>query len=91
MAVLTTGVGAALLLSGAVLYLRARQRYDEVKASCPCREGSFSDWQKLTNLSYGLMAVGGAGVGLGGAYWALSVSQGRGQGTSALLLGEGRF
>jgi hypothetical protein len=90
-AVLTTGVGAALLLSGAVLYFRAQQRFNEVKASCPCREGSFSDWQNLTNLSYGLLAVGGAGVAVGGTYWALSVSRDGQRGSSALLAIDGRF
>lgn len=90
-AVLTTGVGAALLLSGAVLYVRARQRFDEAKASCPCRQGSFSDWQKLTNLSYGLLAVGGAGVAVGGTYWALSASRDGARGSSAFLAIDGRF
>lgn len=90
-AVLTTGVGAALLLSGAVLYLRAHQRFNEVKASCPCREGSFSDWQNLTNLSYVLLAVGGAGVAVGGTYWALSVSRDGARGSSAFLAIDGRF
>jgi tetratricopeptide (TPR) repeat protein len=90
-AMLTTGVGAALLLSGAVLYFRARQRFDEVKASCPCRAGSFSDWQNLSNLSYGLLAVGGAGVAVGGTYWAISVSRDNAHGSSALLAIEGRF
>jgi hypothetical protein len=89
--VLTTGVGAALLLSGTVLYLRARHRFNEVKASCPCREGSFSDWQNLTNLSYGLLAVGGAGVAVGGTYWAISVSRDNAHGSSAFLGVDGRF
>ena len=90
-AVLTTGVGAALLLSGAVLYFRARQRFNEVKASCPCREGSFSDWQNLSNLSYGLLAVGGAGVAVGGTYWAISLSRDNAHGSSAFLAVDGRF
>jgi hypothetical protein len=90
-AVLTTGVGAALLLSGAVLYFRAHQRFNEAKATCPCPEGSFSDWQNLTNLSYGLLAVGGAGVALGGTYWAVSVSRDGPHGPSASLAIDGRF
>ena len=90
-AVLTTGVGAALLVTGAVLYFRARQRFHEAERTCPCPEGSFSDWQKLTNLSYGLMAVGGAGVVVGGTYWAISVSRDGARGSSAFLAVDGRF
>ncbi|MEO6599006.1 MAG: hypothetical protein ABIQ16_03980, partial [Polyangiaceae bacterium] len=90
-AVLTTGVGAALLLSGAVLYFRAHQRFSEAKASCPCREGSFSDWQNLTNLSYALLAVGGVGVAVGGTYWALSASRDGARGSTAFLGVDGRF
>jgi hypothetical protein len=74
-----------------VLYFRAQQRFNEVKASCPCREGSFSDWQNLTNLSYGLLAVGGAGVAVGGTYWALSASRDGARGSSAFLAINGRF
>ena len=90
-AVLTTGVGAALLLSGAVLYLRARQRFNEAERACPCPEGSFSDWQNLTRLSYGLMVAGGAGVALGGTFWVLSVNHGNARGPSAFLAVDGRF
>lgn len=90
-AVLTTGVGAALLLTGTVLYVRARQRFNEAKASCPCPEGSFSDWQNLTNLSYGLLIVGGAGVAIGGTYWAVSVSRDGAHGSGASLAVDGHF
>jgi len=90
-AVLTTGVGAALLLTGSVLYLRARQRFAEARRACPCREGSFSDWEKLSNLSYGLTAVGGAGVAVGGTFWVLGVSRDGPRAASAALSVSGTF
>ncbi len=90
-AVLTTGVSAALLLSGVVLYFRARQRFNEARASCPCPNGSFSDWQKLTDLSYGLMAVGGAGVAVGGTFWVLGIHRDKQRNPSAMLSVGGSF
>lgn len=90
-AVLTTGVGAALLLSGAVLYFRARSRFNEAERSCPCPEGTFSDWQKLTTLSYGLMAAGAGGMAVGGTFWVIGVSRDNAHGSSAFVSVDGRF
>jgi hypothetical protein len=71
-AVLTTGIGASLAIVGGILYLRARSRFEEAKATCPCPEGTYSDWQTLTTVSYGLMATGVVASGTGAAFWIFS-------------------
>ncbi|HEY6561781.1 MAG TPA: hypothetical protein VI072_31140 [Polyangiaceae bacterium] len=64
-AIVLTGAGATLGLAGAILYLRARAKYADAEASCPCEPGAFSTWETLTHVSYGLMAAGVLGTGSG--------------------------
>ena len=66
--ILTTATGAGLALTGGILYFRARSKFEQVKDSCPCPEGRFSNWQTVTTASYALLAVGGAAL-VGGAIW----------------------
>jgi tetratricopeptide (TPR) repeat protein len=71
-AILVTGAGAALGVAGGILYLRARAKYDQVERSCPCEPGSFSKWETLTTVSYGLMAAGAVGTASGVSWLLLS-------------------
>jgi hypothetical protein len=66
--VLVTGAGAALLVAGGVLYLRAWDKHREAERLCPCYPGTYSDWEVLSNVSYVLLSVGGATT-LGGLSW----------------------
>jgi hypothetical protein len=43
-----------------------------VDESCPCEPGSFSKWETLTNVSYGLMAAGLLGAGSGVSWMLLA-------------------
>jgi tetratricopeptide (TPR) repeat protein len=63
--IVLTGAGATLGVAGAILYLRARAKYAEAEESCPCEPGTFSTWETLTHVSYGLMAAGVLGTGSG--------------------------
>jgi hypothetical protein len=63
-----TAAGGVLAATGAILYWRARVKFDHVKDTCPCPEGQFSSWQTATYASYGLLAVGGATL-VGGLSW----------------------
>lgn len=67
--VVTIGAGAAVALTGGVIYLQARAKFDEVEATCPCEPGSFSGWETATDASYVLMAGGLAGVAAGLIWW----------------------
>jgi tetratricopeptide (TPR) repeat protein len=69
--VLLTGAGAALLVAGGVLYARAWDKHREAERICPCYPGSLSDWEVLTNISYVLLAVGGATTAGGVTWWAI--------------------
>jgi tetratricopeptide (TPR) repeat protein len=73
--ILTTATGAALAITGGVLYFRARSKFNEVKDSCPCPEGRFSNWQTVTTASYALLAVGGTALVGGAIWWALDRKQ----------------
>jgi len=73
--VVTTVAGAALAVTGGLIYWRARVKFNEVEASCPCAEGQFSSWQTLTTTSYALMAVGGSALVGGAIWWALDRKQ----------------
>lgn len=75
--VLTTVGGAALSITGGLMYWRARLKFNEVEASCPCTDGQFSGWQTVTSTSYALMAVGGAAVVGGAIWWALDRKKAR--------------
>jgi tetratricopeptide (TPR) repeat protein len=66
--ILLTGIGASMAIAGTILYARAKAKYDEAKAVCPCPDGEYSSWKTLTNVSYGLMASGAA-VTAGGVFW----------------------
>ena len=74
-AVLATGLGASMALAGGILYLRARAKFDEAEAACPCPEGTYSNWETLTSVSYALMATGVVVSGTGAAFWILSGTQ----------------
>jgi tetratricopeptide (TPR) repeat protein len=67
----TTAAGAAVALTGAILYWRARVKFDEVEPTCPCPEGSFSGWEKATTASYVMMGAG-ALAAAGGLVFQLS-------------------
>lgn len=73
--ILTTATGAALAITGGVLYFRARSKFNEVKDSCPCPEGRFSNWQTVTTASYALLAVGGTALVGGAIWWALDAKE----------------
>jgi tetratricopeptide (TPR) repeat protein len=66
--IVVTGVGAALAITGGVLYWQARVKFDQARGTCPCPEGEFSGWQTASYASYALLATGGAAM-LGGAIW----------------------
>jgi len=84
--VLLTGTGATLGVLGAVLYFRARAKFDEARAGCPCPSGSFSDWQALTDVSYGLMLAGAASTVVGTTWW-ISSSTAAAPGKQGAILG----
>ncbi len=52
------GVGAAVAVTGAVIYLQASAKFDEVESTCPCEPGEFSGWETATDASYVLMGAG---------------------------------
>jgi tetratricopeptide (TPR) repeat protein len=77
-AMITTGIGASLAIAGGILYLQARSKYDDARAVCPCPQGTYSDWETLTTVSYALMATGVVVSGTGAAFWIFSGSSGAG-------------
>jgi tetratricopeptide (TPR) repeat protein len=66
--IVVTGVGAALTVTGGILYWQARVKFDQARSICPCPDGQFSGWQAASYASYALLATGGAAL-LGGAIW----------------------
>src|SRR5690349_6080297 len=54
--ILLGSAGAALLIAGGVLYARASNEYDQAERKCPCYPGTLDKWQRLTTVSYALMA-----------------------------------
>ena len=66
---LTAAAGGAALLTGGILYLSARAKFNDVESTCPCAPGSFDGWQTTTDVSYVLMGAG-AVVAAGGLVWA---------------------
>jgi tetratricopeptide (TPR) repeat protein len=64
---LTLG-GGLIALSGLSLYARARVEFEEQKDRCPCPEGKFERWERITRTSYALMGAGGGTVA-GGLVW----------------------
>jgi tetratricopeptide (TPR) repeat protein len=88
---LTTGVGAALLVAGGVLYIRASQRYAEAEGECPCHPGTFSEWETLTRVSYGLLAAGGVTTAAGLGWWIAITPDVEPRRQEAVLRVSGRF
>lgn len=89
--VLVAGTGAALLVAGGVLYWRAWDKHREAERVCPCYPGTYSSWEVLTNVSYALMAVGGAALAGGVTWWAVGEPPKSGQPGSAMLGVSGAF
>lgn len=89
--VLVTGAGAALLVAGGVLYARAWDKHREAERRCPCYPGTYSSWEVLTNVSYALLAVGGATLGGGVTWWVVGEPARSGQPSRAQLGISGRF
>ena len=67
--IVTTGIGAAAAVTGGIIYLQARAKFDEVEATCPCEPGSFSGWETATDVSYLLMGAGAVTAGAGLIWW----------------------
>lgn len=89
--VLVAGTGAALLAAGGVLYARAWAKHREAEERCPCYPGTYSSWEVLTNVSYALLAVGGATLAGGVTWWFVGQPAKDGQPSQALLGVSGRF
>jgi hypothetical protein len=88
---LATGIGAAIAISGGALYLSARSKYDEARRVCPCPEGTYSEWETLTTVSYALMATGVVVSGTGAAFWIFSGKSDGSAPSGAGLRFTGRF
>jgi hypothetical protein len=89
--VLVAGAGTALLVAGGVLYWRAWDKHREAERICPCYPATYTSWEVLTNVSYALLAVGGATVAGGVTWWVVGEPARRGQPSHALLGVGGRF
>jgi len=89
--VLVTGTGAALLVAGGVLYARAWSKHHEAEKLCPCYPGTYSSWEVLTNVSYALLAVGGATLAGGITWWIATEPRTTTQPSRALLGISGKF
>jgi tetratricopeptide (TPR) repeat protein len=89
--ILVAGTGAALLVAGGVLYARAWDKHQEAERVCPCYPGTYDEWEVLTNVSYALLAVGGATLAGGVTWWAIARPSERDQPARAMLGISGRF
>jgi tetratricopeptide (TPR) repeat protein len=89
--IIVTGVSAAVGIAGVILYARARAKYDEVESTCPCQPGAFSNWETLTSVSYGLMAVGAVGTASGVSWYLLGGDNGSNAPHGFLIRGSARF
>lgn len=89
--VVVAGTGVALLVAGGVLYARAWDKHREAERVCPCYPGTYGTWEVLTNVSYALMAVGGAAVAGGVTWWAVGEPSGSQRPARAMLGISGRF
>jgi hypothetical protein len=88
---LVAGTGAALLVAGGVLYARAWDKHREAEKVCPCYPGTYDKWEVLTNVSYALLAVGGATLAGGVTWWAVARPSKQDEPAQALLGVSGRF
>ncbi len=89
--VLVTGAGAALLVAGGVLYARAWDKHREAERRCPCYPGTYATWEVLTNVSYAMLAVGGATLAGGVTWWVVGKPSKDSQPSYAILGLSGRF
>lgn len=89
--VLVAGTGAALLVAGGVLFARAWDKHREAEERCPCYPGTYSSWEVLTNVSYALLAVGGATLAGGVTWWVVGQPAKDAQPAQALLGVSGKF
>lgn len=89
--VLVAGTGTALLVAGGVLYARAWSKHREAEKRCPCYPGTYSSWEVLTNVSYALLAVGGATLAGGVTWWVVGQPAKDGQPSQAMLGVSGKF
>jgi tetratricopeptide (TPR) repeat protein len=89
--ILVAGTGAALLVAGGVLYARAWDKHQEAERACPCYPGTYDKWEVLTNVSYTLLAVGGATLAGGLTWWAVARPSERENPARAMLGVSGRF
>jgi tetratricopeptide (TPR) repeat protein len=89
--VLVAGTGAALLVAGGVLFARAWDKHREAEERCPCYPGTYATWEVLTNVSYALLAVGGATLAGGVTWWVVGQPAKDGQPAQALLGFSGKF
>jgi tetratricopeptide (TPR) repeat protein len=89
--ILVSGVGAALAVAGGVLYWRAAEKHRDAERYCPCYPGTFSNWEVLTNVSYALLAVGGATLAGGVTWWVVASPRDHAEPAQALLGARGSF
>jgi len=89
--VLVTGTGAALAVAGGVLYAVAWNKHREAEKVCPCYPGSYSSWEVLTDVSYALLAAGGATLGGGIVWWVTASPSARSEPRRAMWGISGRF
>ncbi len=85
-----TAVGIALFVAGGALYARAAAKHREAESVCPCYPGAYSKWEKLTNVSYAAMGVGGAAAVGGVSWWVFGAASAAAPAHATLGL-RGRF
>lgn len=89
--VLLSGAGAAMAVAGGVLYWRAWDKHREAERVCPCYPGTYSRWEVLTNVSYALLAVGGATLVGGVSWWVVATPRDHAEPAQAMLGARGTF
>jgi tetratricopeptide (TPR) repeat protein len=83
----TSVIGAATTLAGGTTYAIARAKYESVKAGAPYPRGTFRGWERLTDVSYGLLAAGAATTGLSLFVWLWPESGSRSPSTARAAVG----
>lgn len=89
--VLMSGAGVALAVAGGVLYWRASEKHREAERVCPCYPGTYSRWEVLSNISYALLAVGGATLMGGVSWWIAATPRDHTEPAQAMLGARGTF